>query len=104
MSSVLCPLLVNNNKKKPRILYEFSKANFDAIRDDVKNLSGKFLRRNPENISLEDNWQFFKSGLLEITNQRVPSKRRVSWNELPWITRELKKSLRKKKRLYNTEL
>ena len=40
--------------------------------------------------------------MLSILNSRVPSKKIGSWNDSPWITRDLKKLLRKKKRLYNT--
>ena len=39
---------------------------------------------------------------MSILNSKVPSKKIGSWNDSPWITRDLKKLLRKKKRLYNT--
>ena len=33
-----------------------------------------FFKRDPENISIEDNWQFFKSQLLSILDSRIPRK------------------------------
>lgn len=39
---------------------------------------------------------------MSILNSKVPSKKIGSWNDSPWITRDLKKLLRKKKRFYNT--
>ena len=39
--------------------------------------------------------------MLTILNQRAPYKKSGSWNDSPWITKDLKRSLRKQKRLYN---
>ena len=94
-------LAVKVNKKKPRTVYKFAKANYDDIHQDAKNLSKEFFNRDTENINTELNWQFFKSGMLTILNRRVPYKKAGSWNDSPWITKDLKRSLRKKKRLYN---
>ena len=73
------------------VSFEFSKANLEDIHHDVEILSMNFFKRGPENISIEDNWQFFKSGLLSILDSRVPRKKIGSWNDSPWITRDLKK-------------
>ncbi|XP_048575386.1 uncharacterized protein LOC5499458 [Nematostella vectensis] len=94
-------LSVKVNKKKPRIVYKFAKANFTDIRKDATILSNDFFERHPENINVESNWQFFKSGLMNILSRSVPTKKSGSWNNSPWMTRDLKTSLRKKKRLYN---
>ena len=92
-------LTVKVSKNKPRTVYKFAKANLEDIHHDAEILSKNFFKRNPENINTKDNWQFFKSGLLSILNSRVPCKKIGSWNDSPWITRDLKKLLRKKKRL-----
>ena len=84
-------LTVKVSKKKPRTVYKFSKANLEDIHHDAEILSMNFFKRGPENISIEDNWQFFKSGLLSILDSRVPRKKIGSWNDSPWITRDLKK-------------
>ena len=94
-------LTVKVNKKKPRTVYKFAKANYDNIYQDAENLSKEFFNRDPENINTELNSQFFKSGMLTILNRRVPYKKAGSWKDSPWITKDLKRSLRKKKRLYN---
>ena len=94
-------LTVKVSTKKPRTVYKFSKANLEDIHHDAEIVSMNFFKRGPENISIEDNWQFFKSGLLSILDSRVPRKKIGSWNDSPWITRDLKKLLRKQKRFYN---
>lgn len=48
---------------------------------------------------VEDNWQFIKAGLMEILNKKVPKKKLGTQSDTPWITRDLKRLLRKKKRL-----
>lgn len=94
-------LTVKVSKKKPRTVYKFAKANLEDIHHDAEILSKNFFKRNQANISIEDNWQFFKSGLLSILDSTVPRKKIGSWNDSPWTTRDLKRLLRKKKRLYN---
>jgi len=84
-------LTVKISKKKPRTVYKFAKANLEDIHSDTEILRMNFIKRDPENISIEDNWQFFKSGLLSILDSRVPRKKISSWNDSPWITRDLKK-------------
>ena len=95
-------LTVKVSKKKPRSVYKFAKANLEDIHHDAEILNKNFFKRDPINISIEDKWQFFKSGLLSILDSRVPRKKIGSWNDSSWITRDLKRLLRKKKRLYNT--
>ena len=94
-------LAIKVNKKKPRTVYKFTRANHDDIHQNAESLSKEFFDRNPENINTESNWEFFKSGMPTILNRRVPYKTSGSWNDSPWITKDLKRSLRKKKRLYN---
>ncbi|KAG1684579.1 hypothetical protein GQR58_009384 [Nymphon striatum] len=94
-------LAIKSNKKKPRMVYRFSKANFDDIKMDAETLSNKFFERNPEILSVENNWQYFKMGLMKILRDRVPCRRLGSWSNTPWMTRDLKKSLKKKKKLYD---
>ncbi|XP_028403960.1 uncharacterized protein LOC114526557 [Dendronephthya gigantea] len=94
-------LSVKLNKKKPRTVYKFAKANLTDIRREATTLSEDFFERQPDNISIESNWEFFKSGIMDILNRRVPNKKSGSWSNCPWMTRDLKTALRKKKRLYN---
>ena len=38
---------------------------------------------------------------MEILHKSVPKKKLGSWSDAPWMTTDLKRLLRKKKRLYN---
>lgn len=66
---------------------------------DALELSKAFFGRNPMDYFIEDNWQFIKAGLMEILNKKVPKKKLGTQSDTPWITRDLKRLLRKKKRL-----
>ena len=66
-----------------------------------QSLATAFFARNPSDYSVEDNWQFFKTGLMEILHKRGPVKKLDSWSDTPWMARDFKRLLRKKKRLYN---
>ncbi|EDO30778.1 predicted protein [Nematostella vectensis] len=89
------------NKKKPRYVYKLRLTDFDAVRTDAEELGNNFFAREPSQYSVEQNWQMFIEGLLEIANKRVPMKKLGSSSDAPWITREHKRLLRKRKRLYN---
>jgi hypothetical protein len=52
-------------------------------------------------VFLEENWTNFKVTLIEAMKKHIPQKKISSrWN-VPWITTEIKKLIRKKRRAYN---
>ena len=65
-------LTIKLNKKKPRSVFKFSNTDFNEVRMDATELSKTFFARNPIDYFVEDNWQFFKTGLMEILHKRVP--------------------------------
>lgn len=91
-------LTIKMNKKKPRSVYKFNNTDFNEVRMDATKLSKAFFARNPLDYFVEDNWKFFKAGLMEILHKRVPKKKLSSWSDAPWMTSDFKKLLRKKKR------
>ena len=72
-----------------------------GVKDDMKEYSDQFLKSNPQNNTVEENWANFKVTLIEAMKKHIPQKKISSrWN-LPWITTEIKKLIRKKRRAYN---
>ena len=69
-------LSIKLNKKTPRSVYKFNNADFNEVRMDATKLSKAFFFRNPSDYSAEDNWQFFKTDLME-----VPIKKLGSWRD-----------------------
>ena len=67
----------------------------------MKECSDQFLESNPQNNTVEENWTNFKVTLIEAMKKHIPQKKISSrWN-VPWITTEIKKLIRKKRRAYN---
>ena len=75
MTTQRYPLTINLNKKKPRSVYKFNNADFNELRMDATKLSKAFFAGNHSDYSVEENWQFFKTGLMENLHKRVPVKK-----------------------------
>jgi len=73
----------------------YHKANLE---DDLLDFQTSFLESNP---SVEENWSDFKDAITVTVSKNVPHKVVRSQTSLPWINKEIKKSMRKRKRLYN---
>ena len=66
-------------KQRPRKCFVFSRANWDQLKTDIKDISAEIVR------------QF---------NSNIPSKLKTSKHSVPWINREVKRTLRRKARLF----
>ena len=64
---------VNRNKKKPRKVYLYKKANEAGLREELIDLNSKFFRM-AINKSIEGNWNLFKFGILDAINKHIPTK------------------------------
>jgi hypothetical protein len=88
------------NKKKPRTVSLYKKANWDKVRQDITTLETEFYNRRPLEKSVEENWSFLKEGVIEAMKNNIPTKRVSGKYNLPWFTREAKHLHQKKKRAY----
>ena len=61
----------------------------------------KFLSEDPFKRSVNDNWDLFKENKVNSMKKNIPQKKVSSrWN-LPWMTPEIKRLCRKKKRAWD---
>lgn len=94
-------LKVMYNKKAPRQVSLFSKANVTQIKKDVQEFNRKFFVSEPEKRSVNENWNMIKNALNDTVSHNVPQKRiSPRWNQ-PWISKSLKRGSRKKQRLFS---
>ena len=49
----------------------------------------------------QEMWDYFKTNLLKTIDKNIPQKTNSSRYNLPWITRDLRRAIRKKQRIYN---
>ena len=60
-----------------------------------------FFQNSPEDNSVEQNWQFLRDLILDCMEKFVPKKKASGRQDLPWMTRTVKRLIRRKQRAYN---
>ena len=60
-----------------------------------------FLSRNPECNSVDTKWNSFKETLTNSISCHIPRKKIRAHKDLPWITRDIKKAMINRKKLYD---
>ena len=99
---VLFDTTLSARRPKPirRKLYLWKKADVDGIRKDLTNLTDQIQ----ENDSTDDSWMTLKKAILGSLETRVPSKMTTSRHTNPWMTTEIKRTIRQKQRAYKKAL
>jgi len=87
-------------KQKPRRCFTFSKANWDQLKADITDISRQVVQLYNNNNNVHQLWDTFKSKLSSAIHSNIPSKMRSSNNSAPWISRNIKRQLKRKARLY----
>ena len=95
---VMC-LKAQVNKKSQRKVPIWSKANWDAMKEDTKSFSAKFVE-DAASRSVEGNWSCLVDHIKVIQSKHIPTKLSSSRHNVPWLTGEVRKLCRKKRRLY----
>ena len=90
------------NKKKPREVYIFKRANAQKIKSLLTDMRNEFLDTYM-NKDIEENWHFFKDNILKAVKEHVPTKTIKGNADLPWLSRKVKKLLKRRKRKYEKE-
>ena len=87
------------NKKTQRCLYMWSKADWDTLKNEASTFCKDFLS-SFETRTVEDNWQVFTKRMNDFLRS-IPSKLSSTRYNLPWVSTEIKRMIRKKRRAYN---
>lgn len=86
-------------KKLTRTVYDYKKANWDSIQSSLTQFKDSFFK-TCNNNSVEDNWNNFKSSIFSAMDESIPKKQLKTKPDVPWMTNEIKRMIRKKHRLY----
>ena len=78
----------------------YNKANWDGIHAETKHLSELYLRRNPDNYTVEDNCLFIQTSIENLIQTLVPSRLSKSKFHLPWITKHVRKQMKSRDKLH----
>ena len=86
-------------KKKPRLVYEFGKADPVKVRTRLEAL-GKAFRAGSRTRDVDGNWKFFTEGIHQVVQDLVPTKFVRERHNLPCIGPRLRKNIKRKNRTY----
>ena len=89
--------------KPPHKVYLYNKANFDGLTEFMSDSSSAFFASKPEERSIEENWNMFKTSLTAGMCQFTPQKSSRPKFKLPWIDTNLKREMRKLRRIVCTK-
>ena len=81
-----------------KMVYKFHKAGKMSLKMKAKAVLDKLIKSDRTKNDINTNWCTIKS----ILNDYVPYKTTKSRHNLPWITNEIKRSMRKRDRLFIT--
>ena len=92
-------------KQRPRKWFAFSRANWDQLRTDIKDISAEIVRLYRCGSSVQKLWDTLIEDLLTAIDSNIPAKLKTSKHSVPWINREVKRTLRRtcKARLFKKQ-
>ena len=85
--------------KPPHKVYLFNRMDLPGLKKRMAEVATNFKSTNPESISTEENWSFFKEEIINEINIYVPSRMTKRKSGLPWMRVTIKRQLRKLERL-----
>ena len=90
------------NHPKPRKIFLFKKAKWDAIKKDIESVVPKLQTLNQGDADINEMWTELRSCIEKTIENNVPSKTIKKKNNVPWFNHKLKQLTRKKQKLFNS--
>ena len=96
-------IVVTRRPKRPRKIYAFKRANWTAIREHMTRIVGDIMASTNEETPVDSILDSFTNALKEAQDQFIPSKMSRPREQPPWITAEVRKLIRKQKKLFDRQ-
>ncbi|CAG2254954.1 unnamed protein product [Mytilus edulis] len=93
-------VIPSRKKQAARKIPLYSKANWDKMREDINNIKNEIVTMATSKSNINDIWLVFKTSLEKSVNLNIPHKQARTKDSPPWISRDLKRLIRKRDRLY----
>ncbi|CAG2246306.1 unnamed protein product [Mytilus edulis] len=93
-------ITMGRKKKTPRKISQYKKADWDKIRIEVKKFQDEYFSLTLTNNTTEEKWTLIKNKIQEITDKNIPSKIMKQKQDIPWLTPEIKRLIRKRDRIH----
>jgi len=81
-----------------RKIRSYNKADWASFKQDLEKFWVKFVKFNHTDPNIS--WISFRDELNRLTNKHIPSRLSKSRQDLPWVTHEIVKLIRKRDKLY----
>ena len=81
-------------------MYQFQNADKISLKVKAKAVLHRFIKSDPIKNDINTNWCTTKSIICNLLNDYAPYRTTKSRHNLPWITNEIKRSMRKRDRLF----
>jgi len=85
-------------KQNTRKVNSYNKANWSDFKKNLAiftNMFTKYTHKDPNHL-----WNMFKAEVKRLSNPHIPTRQINSRADLPWVTREIVKLIRKRDKLY----
>ena len=92
------------SKQRSRSVPNYKKANWEGIKQDLISSRDKFIAKFESGTNMdtiEENWKQFKEAIETCIEKHIPKKKIGKHHDVPWMTTDIKRLIRKKQRLYN---
>ena len=89
--------------QKPRKLFAYKKANWEEMKNDMKIAGDKIIDETTEDTPVDEILEKFSIALEENTLKHIPTRMSKPKQRPPWITLEVKRLLRKQKKLFDKQ-
>ena len=88
------------SKQNPREIYLYHRANWDSIKENLISLLNSFDCSSTNTKTVDDLWTKFKDTILHSMRLHIPYKFTRTRCDLPWLTSDIRKKIRKYNILY----
>ena len=93
-------IIAQRRKPLPRKIYLWKRANYTMLKENVTNLEKEIRDKYQEKVTINELWTFFLKKIREIQDKCVPSKTASVRFHQPWITTDIKRLSRSKRRAF----
>ena len=90
-------------KIPPRKVYQYKKADYNSMKEELRKYQGEFeSRAATEDVG--NLWNTFKKKINTLMDKYIPSKLlRGNKVQKPWVSRKVKRLMRKRKKLFSKQ-
>lgn len=87
-------------KQRPRKIHQFARANWEDLDADLAKMSLEVQEAYDCGADVETLWTVFKDSIKMAVDKHVPSRMSGKKKNIPWLNADIRKLLKRKKRLY----